>query len=109
MVLDKSDEPEQCSGREQNATVSRGRSYRQFLLNKLMFPPTKCSQCGGEMTEGFVPSESQSGSGVLAWIAGAPVIGFLGRVKTEGKAAYRIRIFRCAKCGYLESYATDKV
>jgi len=60
------------------------------------------------MAEGFVPSESQSGSGVSAWIAGAPVFGFLGRAKTEGKTAYRVRTFRCAKCGHLESYAPDK-
>jgi hypothetical protein len=34
-----------------------------------------------------------------------PQFGFLGSVKTDGKAAYRIRIFRCTKCGLLESYA----
>jgi len=60
------------------------------------------------MAEGFVPSESQSGNGISVWVAGAPVIGFLGRVKTEGKAIYRIRTFRCAQCGRLESYALDK-
>ena len=61
------------------------------------------------MAEGFVPSESQSGNGVSAWIAGSPVFGFLGRVKTEGKTTYRIRTFRCAQCGHLESFAVDKV
>ena len=60
------------------------------------------------MAEGFVPVESQSGSGVGAWLPGAPQFGFLGRVKTEGKTAYRIRTFRCLKCGRLESYAPEK-
>jgi hypothetical protein len=57
------------------------------------------------MEEGFVPSEAQSAKGVATWIAGAPQFGFLGNVKTEGKTAHRIRIFRCTQCGLLESYA----
>ena len=60
------------------------------------------------MAEGFIPVESEKTGGISAWIAGAPVFGFLGRVKTEGKPAYRIRSFRCIKCGHLESYAPDK-
>jgi hypothetical protein len=60
------------------------------------------------MAEGFMPVESQSGGGVSTWIPGAPQFGFLGRVKTDGKTAYRVRAFRCIKCGHLESYAPDK-
>ena len=60
------------------------------------------------MAEGFVPVESQSTGGIAAWIAGTPQFGFLGSVKTEGKESHRIRVFRCAKCGLLESYAPDK-
>jgi hypothetical protein len=52
-----------------------------------------------------VASEAQSAKGVTTWIEGMPQFGFLGSVKTDGKAAYRIRIFRCTKCGLLESYA----
>lgn len=73
-----------------------------------MIPPTKCSKCGGEMAEGFVPVESQNLGGIATWLAGVPQFGFLGIVKTEGKAAHRIRTFRCLKCGLLESYAADK-
>ena len=68
-----------------------------------MIVPTKCAKCGGELEEGFVPSEVQSAKGVTTWIAGKPQFGFLGSVKTDGKAAYRIRMFRCVKCGLLES------
>ena len=74
-----------------------------------MIPPTKCSLCGGEMAEGFIPAESEKSGGILAWIAGAPAFGFLGRVKADGKAAYRVRTFRCVDCSHLESYAPDKV
>jgi hypothetical protein len=60
------------------------------------------------MAEGFVPVESQSSGSVATWIAGAPQFGFLGSVKTEGRASHQIRTFRCLKCGLLESYAPDK-
>jgi hypothetical protein len=60
------------------------------------------------MAEGFVPVEGQNLGGVATWIAGAPQFGFLGGVKTEGRPAHKIRIFRCLKCGLLESYAPDK-
>jgi hypothetical protein len=60
------------------------------------------------MAEGFVPAASQNLDGVATWIAGAPQFGFLGGVKTEGKTAYRVRVFRCVKCGLLESYAPDQ-
>jgi hypothetical protein len=70
-----------------------------------MIAPTKCAKCGGEMAEGFVASEAQSAKGVTTWIEGAPQFGFLGSVKTDGRTAHRIRIFRCIKCGLLESYA----
>jgi len=73
-----------------------------------MVPPTKCSKCSGELAEGFVPVEGQLSGGVATWIAGAPQFGFLGSVKTDGKTAYRVRVFRCNNCGLLESYAADK-
>jgi hypothetical protein len=61
------------------------------------------------MAEGFVPAESEGLGGVSQWLAGAPEFGFLGRARTTGKTAYRIRTFRCVKCGHLASYAPDKV
>jgi len=60
------------------------------------------------MVEGFLPAESQNLGGIATWIAGAPQFGFLGSVKTDGKTAHKIRMFRCIKCGLLESYAPDK-
>jgi len=61
------------------------------------------------MAEGFIPVESEKTGGITAWIAGVPAFGFLGRVKTDGKTAYRVRTFRCVKCARLESYAPDKI
>jgi len=74
-----------------------------------MIPPTKCALCSGEMAEGFVATESEHWGGVSTWLPGPPQFGFLGRAKTDGKPAYRIRTFRCVQCGHLESYAPDKV
>jgi hypothetical protein len=70
-----------------------------------MIPPTKCAKCGGELAEGFVPAEGEVSGGVTTWIAGPPQFGFMGSVKTDGRAAHKVRVFRCSKCGLLESYA----
>ncbi len=42
---------------------------------------------------------------VLRWVSGKPESGFLGIVKIRGKEQRFIETFRCATCGYLESYA----
>jgi predicted nucleic-acid-binding Zn-ribbon protein len=65
----------------------------------------KCSKCGGEMQEGFVPDEDFSKRWVSRWVAGKPEQGLLGHPKVSGKQHYSILSFRCSKCGYLEFYA----
>jgi hypothetical protein len=70
-------------------------------------PAPKCSKCGGDMKEGFVPEVSPNGSKIEAplWVAGKPEFGFFGSIKVEGKEQYTVRAFRCVKCGYMENYA----
>jgi len=60
------------------------------------------------MAEGFLPVESSELGGVATWLAGPPQFGFLGHVKIDSKTGRKIRMFRCVKCGLLESYAPDK-
>jgi hypothetical protein len=52
--------------------------------------------------------DSMSGTGVLAWIAGAPefatVLG-MKALKTRGKARIPVESYRFEKCGLLKSYA----
>jgi hypothetical protein len=65
----------------------------------------KCSKCGEEMHEGFVPDEGYGTRYIARWVAGKPEQGFFGGTKVSGKEQYSIRSFRCSKCGRLEFYA----
>jgi predicted nucleic-acid-binding Zn-ribbon protein len=64
----------------------------------------QCPKCGQPMLEGYVPEASQSRAGGTRWVSGPPEVGFLG-LNLRGKDVVEIRTFRCAGCGYLESYA----
>ena len=41
------------------------------------------------------------------WIEGEPVKSFWSGTKISDKKNYRVMTFRCVRCGYLESYATE--
>ncbi len=73
--------------------------------NPIEMQPPKCARCGGQMQEGFIPDAARHGSGVPFWVAGKPDLGVFGHANIGGKEAHRILTFRCAQCGYLESYA----
>ena len=66
----------------------------------------KCPKCHGEMAEGFVPDFCQSVK-PPEWFEGTPERSFWTGVKLSGKARFQIRTYRCVKCGYLESYASQ--
>lgn len=71
-----------------------------------MIGPDKCAKCSGDMVVGFVP-EGGLGSRVHeVWIEGTPRRGFL-RLKTAEADVRRIHVYRCIRCGFLESYATE--
>jgi uncharacterized protein DUF6487 len=65
----------------------------------------KCSNCGGEMEEGFVMDESLNTQSTAHWIAGKPIQGFFGSTRTKGKNQFPIQAYRCRQCGRLEWYA----
>lgn len=65
-----------------------------------------CPKCQGAMSEGFVPTESDSSGAVTKWVEGRPDKRWYG-LKVRGKAQFTIRSFRCARCGFLENYALD--
>jgi hypothetical protein len=75
--------------------------------------PQVCPKCQGEMVQGFV-ADYAHGNAILvsSWVEGPPVKSFLGGIKLRSfwsgaKVREQIPIgtFRCAACGYLESYA----
>jgi len=57
------------------------------------------------MEEGFIKDESQSAVYPSKWVEGAPEKSAWTGTKTRGKKVVQIATYRCAACGYLESYA----
>jgi hypothetical protein len=58
------------------------------------------------MTEGYILEIGDANARSAAkWIAGAPERSIFFGTKIKGKEQYPIKSFRCANCGYLESYA----
>ncbi len=68
--------------------------------------PSKCPKCDGEMREGFIMELGDSDQrSVSRWVAGAPVDSLWSGLKISDKAQHDVRTYRCARCGFLESYA----
>ena len=71
-----------------------------------MFSPS-CAKCRSAMEEGYVLDRGDGGSKKVAeWVEGQPQRAWYG-LKTKGHDVRPVRTFRCTKCGYLESYATE--
>ena len=68
--------------------------------------PSRCPKCEGEMELGFILDSNQGGQVVSRWAAGVPQKSFWTVQKTVPEASViPIGTFRCASCGFLESYA----
>lgn len=70
--------------------------------------PTVCPKCSGEMERGFVLDMSHAARLVSQWGRGAPQKSFWMATKAPDDATVPIGTFRCATCGFLESYARDE-
>jgi len=57
------------------------------------------------MEEGFILDNTHGARLQSEWIEGAPEISWWTGIKLRGKEQHPIVTFRCARCGYLESYA----
>lgn len=64
-----------------------------------------CPKCGGRMDEGFVLDHTYGANLQAAWVEGQPRRSFWTGLKLSGSAQHPITTCRCARCGYLESYA----
>jgi hypothetical protein len=68
----------------------------------------ECPRCRGNMERGFVLDRGHySYPDLQKWVDGPPEKSFWHGVKLSGKEAYVVHSWRCEKCGYLESYATE--
>lgn len=69
---------------------------------------TNCPKCASEMEEGFI-AEQYGGHKIQPseWVEGAPVKSFWQGTNISDKKQYQVKTFRCARCGFLESYANE--
>ena len=68
---------------------------------------SECPKCRGRMQEGFIKDDTHGGVHVSSWIEGPPEKSFWVGTKTSGKKIMPLVSFRCAKCGFVESYAKE--
>ncbi len=72
-------------------------------------PVINCVKCEGFMEEGFIADRGDyEVKTVNKWVEGKPVKSFWTGIKVSGRQQIEIRTYRCANCGYLESYAVEE-
>jgi hypothetical protein len=60
------------------------------------------------MSEGFVLDRGHgNAAAVQKWVEGEPERSFWTGLRTRGRDKFAISTWRCDRCGYLESYATE--
>jgi hypothetical protein len=70
--------------------------------------PVACPKCQGVMVQGFVADVTHATVLVEAWTEGPPQKSFWTGIKASTPNRLPIATFRCASCGYLESYAGEE-
>lgn len=70
-----------------------------------MMPPGSCPKCQGKMNEGVVPDMGYGQWGVASFLPGPVKVSRWFGLKVRKKELMPATTFRCARCGYLESYA----
>ena len=64
-----------------------------------------CPKCQGAMTQGVIIDNTYGHRGVSTWLEGAPNKSVWLGLRLGGKKPIEISTWRCASCGFLESYA----
>ena len=65
----------------------------------------RCLHCETKMDPGFIPDATYGGNAQQKWERGVPVTSFWTGLKVNKKALIPVVVYRCPKCGALESYA----
>jgi len=68
-------------------------------------PSVTCAKCGGQMEQGYVLDNTYGGRMVGHWTAGHPKKSFWTGTRAPEDEQIPIGTFRCAACGFLESWA----
>ena len=72
--------------------------------------PSQCPKCDGAMQQGFILDSTYGGQVASRWAAGVPQKSFWTGIKhVSAGHVIPITAFRCASCGYLESYARQDI
>jgi hypothetical protein len=64
-----------------------------------------CPKCQGSMSIGFSSVTTDGWPKIVDWAEGAPVRSIWGNLKLGKRAKHEVETWRCARCGFLESYA----
>ena len=67
----------------------------------------KCPKCLEIMEEGFIIDRWRGGVSPAMWFQGIPEKSIWLGLKIRGKTNYQIKTYRCAECGFLESFAIN--
>ena len=68
----------------------------------------KCPKCGRPMHPGYL-LEHGDRRGPTEWVAGLPEKSFWTGLRIKGRQVLPVTVFRCERCGFLESYAAPQV
>lgn len=75
-----------------------------------------CPKCNGEMDEGIQPDATYGGMMRAAWIKGKQLptisvkfVSLFSWKRTYDKEGYCLTVYRCRSCGFLESYALERL
>lgn len=77
---------------------------------------SKCPKCSSKMEEGYATEHTTYHviTRVViqhSWLPGAPALNRYGGIdekRTDATKALPVTMFRCVKCGYLESFANPR-
>jgi hypothetical protein len=66
----------------------------------------ECPKCQGSMKEGFIIDHTHGGARTVgSWVEGKPEKSIWTGLKLGGRKPAPIEVWRCSRCGFLESYA----
>jgi predicted nucleic-acid-binding Zn-ribbon protein len=70
----------------------------------------ECPKCGRQMQPGyFLDSKHGERRGATEWVEGVPVRSFWMGLKIKGRQVLPVTVYRCERCGFLESYAAPRL
>jgi hypothetical protein len=72
----------------------------------------QCLHCKSATVKGFLVDRDYTIPGQMRWVQGEPTTGWRSALTGEGggdREQYRVATYRCAGCGALSSFATERV